>query len=75
MQHGEVHGMGQLMIVIILLYALKTSVNIRFSFLQRLNKLIIPDIEEKREDVELGDREGNQAALLKKDKDKNEQKA
>lgn len=56
----------------VMIYKLiKTTGTIR----ERLNKLIIPDIEEKREDVELGDREGNQAALLKKDNDKREQKA
>lgn len=46
-----------------------------FFYCQRLNKLIIPEIEEKRDEIELEDREGHQAALLTKDNEQKEQKA
>lgn len=56
----------------VMIYKLiKTTGTIR----ERLNKLIIPEIEEKRDEIELEDRGGHQAALLTKDNEEKEQKA
>ena len=66
MNRGENLRIGQVKVLLIL---------IDFLFSQRLNKLIIPQIEEDREETELEDFKGNQILPLTKENEKIEQKA
>lgn len=66
MNRGENLRIGQVKVLLIL---------IDFLFSQRLNKLIIPQIEEDREETELEDFKGNQILPLTTEKEKIEQKA
>ena len=66
MNRGENLRIGQVKVLLIL---------INFLFSQRLNKLIIPQIEEDREETELEDFKGNQILPLTKENEKIEQKA
>lgn len=66
MNRGENLRIGQVKVLLIL---------IDFLFSQRLNKLIIPQIEEDREETELEDFKGNQILPLTTGNEKIEQKA
>lgn len=66
MNRGENLRIGQVKVLLIL---------IDFLFSQRLNKLIIPGIEEDREETELEDFKGNQILPLTTESEKIEQKA
>lgn len=66
MNRGENLRIGQVTFLLIL---------IDFLFSQRLNKLIIPEIEEDREQTELEDFKGNQILPLTTENEKIEQKA
>lgn len=66
MNRGVKLRIGQVKVLLIL---------INFLFSQRLNKLIIPQIEEDREETELEDFKGNQILPLTTENEKIEQKA
>ena len=65
MNRGENLRIGQVKVLLIL---------INFLFSQRLNKLIIPQIEEDREETELEDFKENQILPLTTENEKIEQK-